>query len=273
MAASNNSFFNAKWPDGAVADLDRLWRENVLSARAIGEYLTTKYHRTFSVNSVVGQAHRSGLPGKASPTKSTVATWTDEVCERLKELWLPGQQTSRQIADTLNTEFGISVKWKGVCERAKAMGLPNRSGHMMQKGRPRGNIVPRKQSALSYKPGENTKAGAQNHQTRYAVFDKAKREERRAATPLDGGTVPASRRNGVGDQNAIDKATPSHFVPFKAVLPRHPCRWIEGEPRGVRTVYCDAPSEPGKDWCPVHYAVCYQPARKAQAGQTLGPAP
>ena len=143
---------------------------------------------------------------------------------------------------------------------------------MMQKGRPRGNIVPRKQGALSYQAGGDAKARAQNHQKRYAVFDKAKREERRAATPLDGGMVPASRRNGVGDQNAIDKAAPSHFVPFTPVLPRHPCRWIEGEPAGTKTVYCDAPSLPGGSYCAAHHAICYTP-RKMPAGQTLGPAP
>ena len=218
----------SKWPDGATADLDRLWRENVLSARAIGQYITRKYHQTFSVNAVIGKAHRLQLPAKAGPIKPSGAKVVPTATETL-------------VAQVRAEEKRIA-------------------GHA--------------HSALSRETGDSRSILQRTQgQRRMVVFDKAARADRRAAAPLDGGLNPSSKRNGVADQNAVDRMTPSHVATFKPILPRHPCRWIEGEPRGTRTVYCDAPSEPGKDWCPVHYAVCYQPARKAQAGQTLGPAP
>lgn len=32
------------------------------------------------------------------------------------------------------------------------------------------------------------------------------------------------------------------------------CRWIEGEPRGAATLFCDAPRRAGASWCEAHHA-------------------
>ena len=38
------------------------------------------------------------------------------------------------------------------------------------------------------------------------------------------------------------------------------CRYIEGEPNGVNTIWCDAPTgeDPGEPYCPRHQSVCYR---------------
>lgn len=35
------------------------------------------------------------------------------------------------------------------------------------------------------------------------------------------------------------------------------CRWIEGEPDGVNTVYCNKPTQPDSSWCCEHHARVY----------------
>lgn len=43
------------------------------------------------------------------------------------------------------------------------------------------------------------------------------------------------------------------------------CRWIEGEPAGRNTVYCNQPRVVGRAWCPEHYARVYRVVVKSDA--------
>lgn len=38
----------------------------------------------------------------------------------------------------------------------------------------------------------------------------------------------------------------------------HGCRWVEGEPRGLKTNYCNAPRIIGTAWCPKHRRIVYR---------------
>ena len=266
------------WSDDVIADLDRLWRANELSTREIGKWLSEKYRRTISGHAIIGKAHRLGLPPKPDPVKAHDAVrpreWPDEARDRLRALWLAGKQTSDQIAATLKAEFGVTIKGKSVCERAKVMGLPDRSGFRVVRP-PVVKVKVKAVDPMAREPDDHKQGVSSFIRERHnGVLDKAARATRRETMPLDGGTRTPFSRSGTSEQRAIDKITPSHVATFTPVLPRHPCRYIEGDVvRGRPTIYCDAPSEPGKDWCPKHYALCYTPRVKVFAGQTLGPAP
>jgi hypothetical protein len=35
------------------------------------------------------------------------------------------------------------------------------------------------------------------------------------------------------------------------------CRWIENEPQGRHTVFCDARRKAGSSYCPAHHRICW----------------
>lgn len=37
------------------------------------------------------------------------------------------------------------------------------------------------------------------------------------------------------------------------------CQWIEGQPAGRSTLFCNAPVMPGRSWCACHFARVFQP--------------
>jgi GcrA cell cycle regulator len=45
--------------------------------------------------------------------------------------------------------------------------------------------------------------------------------------------------------------------------PGRACRYIAGQPAGLATVYCDAPTQRGSSYCPHHHAICYVTPRVA----------
>ena len=45
--------------------------------------------------------------------------------------------------------------------------------------------------------------------------------------------------------------------------PARACRYIAGQPAGLATVYCDAPTQAGSSYCPHHHARCYATPRVA----------
>ena len=45
--------------------------------------------------------------------------------------------------------------------------------------------------------------------------------------------------------------------------PGRACRYIAGQPAGLATVYCDAPTQRGSSYCPHHHAICWVSPRVA----------
>ena len=60
------------WTDANTAVVTKLWAEGK-SAAAIAKVINAEFETRFSRNAVIGKVHRMGLPGRAKPSRPSLA--------------------------------------------------------------------------------------------------------------------------------------------------------------------------------------------------------
>jgi GcrA cell cycle regulator len=159
-------------------------------------------------------------------------SWTDDRDTQLRALWTQDDPrlSTRKIAERMG------MTKNAIVGRARRMKLP---------GRP-SPILPPVLKPDGATPAAN-QAPRRFHPQRAATLRPA---SELAAPELAAPAAPAL------------PALPARLM---ASRPARACRYIAGQPAGLATVYCDAPTRPGSSYCPHHHARCWVPLVRGAA--------
>jgi GcrA cell cycle regulator len=109
-----------EWPAGHIDTLRRMWAS--YTGSEIAERLTAAGFPC-TRNSVIGKAHRLGLPGKKRSTGRPPTIWNAEAERIIRARWgsgCSGAEITREVWD----RAALKVTPKTVSAKAHAMGLP-----------------------------------------------------------------------------------------------------------------------------------------------------
>lgn len=162
-------------------------------------------------------------------------TWTDDADAELRRLWGNGLSAAR-IAAAMGTTKNAIIG------RAHRLNLPRRDSPIPS----RAPAPSEPAAAALVKPAEPR----EGHRGVRAVPSLA---------ALSGAVIPPRRPAGLSWRTA-----PIHYPPEMG------CRWIEGEPHGAETLFCDAARVPHRPYCPAHCARAYQLWRGPDATAAQG---
>jgi len=190
--------------------------------------------------------------------------WSDAMDKCLTDAWVAGRTTLR-IAELMSATFRTKFTKNGIVGRAGRMVA---AGLLVARPSP---IKPKAPPAVVKEAGE--KLTPKDYERRGAAQDSRhwKQVRRQAiqrnvfdkgmvqpASPSDFQIMISTPFEGYNEQWSIDSVTESHTATFKPrARPSEPCCWLTNDARPWR--YCDAPSEPGRPYCPAHQRVAVAP--------------
>ncbi|MEJ0017507.1 MAG: GcrA family cell cycle regulator [Acetobacteraceae bacterium] len=155
---------------------------------------------------------------------SNPTPWTEELEQRLRELWAEGLSTPE-----IGRRLGKSKN--GVVGKAHRLDLPARPSPIIRSGEPR-PVRPRQVRAAATLAVLRSLGSAAPKPAPVAV-----------AAPAPARPVVAA------PQRAPTARTTVPYSPFAT------CQWPTNNGRPWR--FCDSPTKAGSSWCPEHHAVCF----------------
>lgn len=169
--------------------------------------------------------------------------WTAEADTELRRLWGEGQSAGRIAAV-------MAVSKNSVVGRAHRLGLPGRDSPI----RPRAaTTIPERGAAPAAIPAAAARGQPQRPEPPAVTRAAPDAAAPPAASPAAAGGSPAPYPRVVAPRPAAWwRTTPIHYPAELG------CRWIQGEPRGAETLFCDAARVPHRPYCPAHCARAYQ---------------
>lgn len=221
------------WTAEQEAELRRLWAEGLSAGRIAAATGRTK-------NSIIGRAHRLGLPRRESPipAASSAEGGASKRCARCGVLKTLGCFTP--------LERGV-LKRHPYCKAcrnaaAKALGAQKRQA----------TTIPERVAALAAIPAAAARGQPQRPETPAVTRPAPEAGATPAASPAAAGGSPAPYARVAAPRPAAWWRTmPIHYPADLG------CRWIQGEPRGAETLFCDAARVPHRPYCPAHCARAY----------------
>lgn len=184
-------------------------------------------------------------------------TWTAEADAELRRLWGEGQSAGRIAAV-------MAVSKNSIIGRAHRLGLPGRYSPIR---RPAATTIPRRVAAPAAIPAAAARGQPQRPETPAVTRPAPEAGATPAASPAAAGGSPAPYpRPAALRPAAWWRTTPIHYPADLG------CRWIQGEPRGAETLFCDAARVSHRPYCPAHCARAYQLWRGPDATAAPGEA-
>lgn len=162
--------------------------------------------------------------------------WTDERCERLKQVHAE-RLSGGKIASLLTTEFQVHITRSAIIGKVQRMGLGPIGGGRKQ-AQPGAHLRSRKRKTVRR---------ISNYGNRFKTVE-VNEPDAIPETPLCDTKIPLHQRRGLHELNAFT------------------CRWPVGNPDKPDFFFCGAIPKPGRPYCHAHCARAYSRVRADPLG-------